>query len=458
LKRSFEAGMTTRTVKRRAKRSKNPEVAPEFRFKPADVEKLSKQLAEPSWLRKRRLSAWQTYVDTPMPTIRDEAWRRSDIRLLPSDQVELNLGQDVSTDRELGPTTEVDDAAHQLILRQGLPAESIGGDALAAQGVVFCDWATALRDHQELIRRHLGSVVRDDEGKFAALAAGLTQTGALVYVPSGIRVEKPVSIVMQADGSGSVMAARLLVVLDEGAEITIFHDLASAEQRNAEAIHAGIVELSVADEARLTFIELQNLGQHVWNFTHERAHLGRNASMIWILGSMGSRFTKSFIDLDLHGEGAEGRLSGFYVADGVQHLDHDTQQNHLAANTTSDLLFKGALTERSRSVWQGMIYVAPGAQRTDGYQVNRNLILSEDARADSIPGLEILADDVRCTHGASVGKLEEETLFYLMSRGVPREMAENLLIEGFFAPIIEQIPNKAVRTRLAGMIATKLSQ
>jgi Fe-S cluster assembly protein SufD len=160
--------------------------------------------------------------------------------------------------------------------------------------------------------------------------------------------------------------------------------------------------------------------------------------------------------LDLTGEGAQARLSGFYVADGTQHLDHDTQQNHLAAHTTSDLLFKGALTERSRSVWQGMIYVAPGAQRTDGYQVNRNLVLSDEARADSIPGLEILADDVRCTHGATVGKLEEETLFYLTSRGIHRDMAEKLLIDGFFAPIMEQIPFDAVRTHFSGLVESKL--
>lgn len=450
-------GMTTPTVKRRAKRSKVPQIAPEFRFEMADVGELSEKLAEPKWLREARLNAWQTYMDMPMPTTRDEAWRRSDIRQLPADRMGLQPVLEVSRGNLESLTLGIEQAGQQLFLRPGLPTEITGDEELAERGVVFCDLSTAAKDHEDLLREHLGSVVRADEAKFAALTAGLMQAGILVYVPPGIRVERPLSSILVAPSSGALLAARLLVIVDEGAEITILHEMTSPLDSDGEALHTGIVELSVADEAKLTFIELQNLSRHAWNFTHERARLGRNASINWILGSMGSRFTKSFIDLDLPGEGAQARLSGFYVIDGSQHLDHDTQQNHLAANTTSDLLFNGALAESSRSVWQGMIYVAPEAQRADGYQVNRNLILSEDARADSIPGLEILADDVRCTHGATVGRLEEESLFYLTSRGMPREIAENLLIEGFFAPIMEQIPFEAVRARLVGVIEAKLS-
>ena len=159
----------------------------------------------------------------------------------------------------------------------------------------------------------------------------------------------------------------------------------------------------------------------------------------------------------LIGEGASGRMSGFYFTDGNQHLDHDTQQNHLAANTTSDLLFKGALLEQSRSVWQGMIYVAPGAQNADGYQANRNLILSRDARADSIPGLEILADDVRCTHGATVGKIDPEEIFYLQSRGIPTKDAQRILVEGFFDPVVQRIPFDGVRKRLVKSVSQKMN-
>ena len=243
--------------------------------------------------------------------------------------------------------------------------------------------------------------------------------------------------------------------MEQGASATVVFEAASPTD-DEETVHAGIVELQLADDARLRLVELQNWGRHVWNFTHERARLGRDAALEWVFGAVGSRLTKNFSEINLAGRGAEGRMSGFYFADGIQHLDHDTQQNHLAPHTTSDLLFKGALKDRSRSVWRGMIYVARGAQKTDGYQANRNLLLSKGARADSIPGLEILADDVRCTHGATVSQLEQEPIFYLMTRGLPRPMAERLVVEGFFAPVLDRIPFEGVRKRFMGMIDQKM--
>jgi Fe-S cluster assembly protein SufD len=244
--------------------------------------------------------------------------------------------------------------------------------------------------------------------------------------------------------------------VDDGASVTYVHEAASPNEMG-HAMHAGIVEIHVGKDANLRFVELQSWGRHVWNFSHERAHVERGGNLDWIFGAVGSRLTKNFSDLDLVGEGAQGRMSGFYFTDGTQHLDHDTQQNHLAPHTTSDLLFKGALKGKSRSVWQGMIYVAPGAQKTDGYQANRNLVLDDQARADSIPGLEILADDVRCTHGATVGKLEKEPLFYLKSRGIPQADAERLVVEGFFDPIMQRIPFEGVRERFQQAIQDKLS-
>jgi len=182
----------------------------------------------------------------------------------------------------------------------------------------------------------------------------------------------------------------------------------------------------------------------------------RDATVEWIFASLGSHLTKNFLDLDLTGKGSTGRMSGFYFTDHDQHLDHDTQQNHYAPNTTSDLLFKGALLGESRSVWQGMIYVAPDAMKTDGYQANRNLVLSRKARADSIPGLEILANDVRCTHGATVGKIDPDESFYLQSRGIPKRDAEQLIVEGFFDPIMQRIPFAGVRARFQAAIHEKM--
>ena len=221
-------------------------------------------------------------------------------------------------------------------------------------------------------------------------------------------------------------------------------------------MNAAIVEGYVGKNANLTFVELQSLGENVYNFTHERVRVARDGHVDWIYGALGTRLTKTFADLDLEGEGSNGRMSGFFFTDGRQHLDLDTQQNHHAAHTTSDLLFKGALSEDSRSVWQGMIYVAPGAQKTDGYQANRNLVLDKSARADSIPGLEILADDVRCTHGATIGKIDDDHMFYLQSRGIEKHEAERLIVEGFFTPVMDRIPYEGVRNRLMDAIRIKL--
>jgi len=221
-------------------------------------------------------------------------------------------------------------------------------------------------------------------------------------------------------------------------------------------MHSGLVEILVSQNASLKFIELQSWGEHVWNFSHERAQVHRYGNIEWIFGAMGSHVTKNFTDLDLIGEGATGKVTGFYFADGVQHFDHDTQQNHLAPQTTSDLLYKGALKDKSYSVWQGMIYVSPHAQKTDGYQANRNLTLSPLARADSIPGLEILANDVRCTHGVTVGKVDAEQMFYLQSRGISKKDGERLIIEGFFDPIMQRIPFESMRSRFQNAIYRKL--
>ncbi|MCX6067429.1 MAG: Fe-S cluster assembly protein SufD, partial [Chloroflexi bacterium] len=303
----------------------------------------------------------------------------------------------------------------------------------------------------------IGKTVNPEEGKFAALAAAFAQNGIVLYVPKDVTVEEPLHSVLWGPGMDLAHISHILVLVDEGASVTYVHEAASPDDVDVNSMHAGLVEIQVMQGANLRFVELQSWGKNVWNFSHERVRVEGNGNLDWIFGAVGSRLTKNFSELDLAGQGAVGRMSGFYFTNGSQHLDHDTQQNHLAPSTTSDLLFKGALKGHSRSVWQGMIYVAPGAQKTDGYQANRNLVLSDQARADSIPGLEILADDVRCTHGATVGKLEQEPLFYLKSRGIPQKDAERLVVEGFFDPIMQRIPFEGVRERFQQAILDKMS-
>ena len=449
--------MSTRTVVRRPPESLGAPT-PEFRLSEDDIRQRSTRAGEPGWMLEARLRAWQHYLSMPMPTPQDEAWRRTDLSGLPAGQVAWSPVDELTVDPALLQPITDESQAGLLILRPGLPPMSNVDPALAARGVVFTDWSTALREHRGLLQKNLGRLVAPSSSKFAALAAAAADTGVVLFVPPGVRLEQPVHSVIWAPGAGRAFATRLLVLLGKGASATFVHEFASPTEAENAAFHAGTLEVILEEEAQLTLVELQTWGEHVWTVSHEQAQVGANARLDWIFGAVGSHLTKNFSELTLAGEGAEGRMSGFYFTDGVQHLDHDTQQNHLAAHTTSDLLFKGALTGKSRSVWQGMIFVAPGAQRTDGYQANRNLLLSRHARADSIPGLEILADDVRCTHGATVGRLDEEPLYYLMTRGIPRADAERLVVHGFFAPIMSRIPFEGVRERFQRMIDEKMRQ
>lgn len=409
-------------------------------------------------VRAYRQNAWEIFKNTPLPTPKLEAWRRTDIRSLRAEAFHLPewaayLNLDPAPTRLLEPLVG-EQHGGQVILRAG-GAESFLAPEIAAKGVIFTDLVTAEKQYPEILDLMIGKVVQVADGKFAAMSAAFAQNGVVLYVPRGVTIEQPLHSLLWGPGQDMAYVSHILVWLEDGAEVTYVHESASSTGEG-QTLHAGIVELHVGAGARLRFVELQSWGETVWNFTHERAEVGRDANLDWIFGAIGSHLTKNFSELSLAGEGSTGRMSGFYFTDHDQHLDHDTQQNHLAPHTTSDLLFKGALLDESRSVWQGMIYVAPGAQKADGYQANRNLVLSRKARADSIPGLEILADDVRCTHGATVGKIDADQVFYLRSRGVPEKDAERVIVEGFFDPIMQRIPFEGVRQRFQQAIEDKM--
>ncbi len=413
---------------------------------------------EPQLLAEYRRAAWETYQRLPMPHRKMEAWRRTDIRDLRGENLRLPAPEAYRT---LPPPPEaltrpLVDREHggQMLLLPGGFQRDVQAD-LDAQGVIFTDLRTAAAEHPDLLAQVLGKVVPAEDGKFAALAAAFSQNGVFVYVPRGVAVEAPLHSLTWGPGTGLAHIDHLVIWVDEGASLTYVHESASPDEEG-QTLHVGMVEILLGDAARLHFVELQSWGRHVWNFTHERAQLGRDASLEWIFGSLGSHLTKSFTQVRLAEQGASARVSGFYFADGKQHLDHDTRQDHLAPHTTSDLLYKGALKDHGRSVWRGMIFVAPEAQKTDGYQANRNLLLSDRARADSIPGLEIQANDVRCTHGATIGKVDFDQLFYLMSRGIPKPDAERLIVEGFFDPIMRRIPFEGVRERFHRAIEEKM--
>jgi Fe-S cluster assembly protein SufD len=427
----------------------------DFTFKPDSV-----RVSDNPYITNYRNTALKFQNSYSIPTTKDEAWRRTDISQLHPEIFSLNTSRN---DKNIPPQQKEalrpfigDQPSSQIVIGEGGVGGSLSEDS-QENGIVFTDLLNAEKNYPEIVEKVMGKIVNAEEGKFSSLSAAYSQHGILLYVPRGIEVEQPLHSLLWGSGENQAYLSHIMVYLEEGSSATYIHESASKEVRDqSQILHSGIVEIYVGPGASLQLVELQSWGENVWNFCHERAHVDRDGRLDWIIGAIGSHLTKNFSDINLVGEGSTGRMSGFYFTDHDQHFDHDTQQNHLAKHTTSDLLFKGALLGHSRSVWQGMIYVAPGADKADGYQSNRNLTLSPDARADSIPGLEILADDVRCTHGATVGRIDENQLFYLLSRGIHRNEAEQLIVEGFFEPIMERIPLESVRDRFRFAIQNKM--
>ena len=426
----------------------------------ADVQALSTAKHEPKWLLESRLAAWDLYVDMPMPSLQAEEWRRTDYTTIKWEQTGLltaNLGAGFDAIPAENRAPLIGDRQGGLIAAvDGKIVHNELDESLSKQGIIFTDLDTAIREYGDLVRPHLMTkAVTPGEGKFAALHAALWTHGTFLYVPRGKALELPLHSIFYNTQPGLTLG-HVLVIAEEGAQVTLLQEYLSAPEVTTQAAYVGATELLVGDRANVKYVSLQDWGRNVYDFRHERARVSKDAQLDWIIGTMGSKLTKDFSEIELDGEGSWTRMSGLFFADSNQLLDHDTQQNHNAPNTTSDLLFKGALKDNSRSVWQGMIRVLPHAQKTDGYQASRNLVLSGDARADAIPGLEIMANDVRCTHAATVGKIEEEPIFYLMSRGMTRADAERLLVVGFFDPIMERIPFPEVRDRLGTHIEQKL--
>jgi Fe-S cluster assembly protein SufD len=414
---------------------------------------------EPRFLAELREKSWDIFTKTAMPNLKDEAWRRTDLKNLNPGGYRLAEKDEYKAlspvPNELLSPIDRENNDGQVILMPGGAVTRLNPE-LKEKGVVFTDLASAIKDYPGILESIMAKTVKPGDGKFSALAFALAENGVVLYIPKNVALEKPLHSLFWGPGENLAHLSNLVIWLEEGASVTYIHESASPADNNTPVMHAGNVELHIGPAASLRFVELQSWGKNVWNFCHERAVVDKDGSLDWIFGAIGSRLTKNFTDLDLVGPGSTGKMSGFYFTDGRQHLDHDTQQNHLAPHTTSDLLFKGALLDESRSVWQGMIYVAPEAMKTDGYQANRNLILSDRARADSIPGLEILADDVRCTHGATVGKLDQDEVFYLRSRGIPEKEANRLIVEGFFDQIMQRIPLDGVRRRFQRSIHEKM--
>jgi len=293
------------------------------------------------------------------------------------------------------------------------------------------------------------------EEKFAAHNTALWESGLLVHVPKGLVLEQPLYVRISNSAENGTLFWRMLVIAEAESRFSLIEEYASASPDLGAYMNA-VVELHVEQAAKVEYISVQNLARETWHFASHRARVGRDAELDWVTAGFGTKKGKVRIENDLAGEGATSRVTGAYFADGSQHLDYDTFQEHLAPNTTSDFAFKGALRDTASVVWRGMIKVEKDAQRTNAYQENRNLLLSDEAHADSIPGLEIEANDVRCTHGATVGQVDRDQLFYLMARGLSRGEAERLIVRGFFTDLLSRIELEPVREALGEALEARI--
>jgi Fe-S cluster assembly protein SufD len=387
-----------------------------------------------------RTDLLERYRALPLPTTTDEPWRFTDLKGFdPDAYVSDSQVQGQTPDASM---LDIDVAGVAVVTQSGIEIER------APEGVTFAPLDEA--------HDRLGILVGHDE-KFAAHNAALWKHGLLVVIPKGMNVEQPLYVRIANTVDKGSLFFRLLVIAEEGSSATLIEEYASATPELAGYTNA-VAELFVEQGAKLEYVSLQNLSKETWHFATHHAQVGRDAELDWVAGGFGSKKGKTRIQNDLAGPGATSRVTGAYFADGTQHLDYDTFQEHIAPNTTSDFAFKGALRDEATAVWRGMIRVEKDAQKTNAYQENRNLMLSKKAHADSIPGLEILANDVRCTHGATLGQVDREQLFYLMARGLSRAEAERLIVRGFFQDILDRIELEPVRETLGEALEARIPQ
>lgn len=381
------------------------------------------------WLGENRLSAWQTYESLPLPTRQLEEWRYTDISVFKLDKVHLSTT----------PSTAI-------------PAIS---NELKQKGVLLLSLAEAARSHADLVEKHFGTALPASFNKFAALNSALWRDGVFLYVPRGVRIDETIRVVRTIDKAGVAVLPRTLIVAEEASHVGFVEEFRSDDFGDA-TLSVGAVEVIANNNANVQYVALQMWGQGVRHIATQRTIAGRDANVDTLVVNLGASVARVDLAASLEGPGARSDMLGLYFAQGNQHFDHNTRQDHKVPHATSDLLYKGALYDKTRAVFRGIIKVFPKAQRTDAYQTNRNLLLSDKAEATSLPNLEIEADDVRCSHAATVGHLDQEELFYIMTRGVSRREAERLVVFGFFGEVLDRLPMPQVVQELREAIAERI--
>jgi Fe-S cluster assembly protein SufD len=384
---------------------------------------------EPDWLTERRRTGAALTSELALPSQKQKGWEFTDL-------TGLDLGAYPASEGRL----------------EGLKD---GGDS--ADGVpVVLPLRDAAERLEDVVRERFGSIV-SREDPFVARNESAWRSGVLVYVPRGQRLQEPVQLSVLQEAEGSGLDWRALIILEEEAEAEVWERYLSATD-DADGLFNGVVELWVGPGANLRYVCEQELSERSWVFATQRAELERDASLEWVALGFGSARGKVRMETKLAGPGSSAKVTGAYAGAGSQHLDFDTTQEHAAEHTTSDLAFRGVLSDHATAVWRGMIRVDPGAQQTDAFQESRNLLLSKDAHADAIPGLEIEANDVRCTHAAAVAQVDREQLYYLRSRGLGEAQAKRLVIDGFLQELAERIAEGPVRDALAAALDRRLGE
>src|SRR5215471_4198450 len=403
-------------------------------FTTTAVEEIGYLHGEPDWLRARRRAAFAAYERLPLPSRSDEEWRRTDIRSLNLDAFEPFERADGAA-----PSSPIDEAAGVLRQRGSEPGVVELEPWLATRGVLFMPLTQAAKEHPDLVQRHLFTEVQPDRDKFSALHAALFSGGTFLLVPDGVTVDKPLVSQFWSSGGGAAVLPHTLIVAGRGSSFNYLDEFLSPDL-DRPALTSGSAEVFVGEGASVGYLSLQRWGRHAWQFADQRVRAERDATVRLVAVGLGGRFAKNRIEAVLTGPGASAELKALFFGSGQQSFDFHTLQQHRVGHTTSDLLFKGALSDQARSVYAGLIRIEPKASRSDAYQANRNLLLSKTAKAHSIPMLEILNNDVRCTHGATVAPVDPEHLFYLESRGIPAPTAERMIVHGFFGEVLDRIP------------------
>jgi Fe-S cluster assembly protein SufD len=418
---------------------------------------LASATAAPGWLAARRERAASLSAELELPTPRTKGWEFTDLGGLEIDAFAPAPGPSLDA-----PPVTPDDAPLQpgdtpsveLVQIDGAPLVD-PGEAAAEDAPLVLPLSLAVERHPDLVKAHLGSIVAGDD-PFVARNDAAWAGGLFVYVPRNTTLEAPVFATATQAAAGSALNWRTLIVLEEGAQAEVWEQYRSADEE-LEGLFNTVVELRVGPNANLRYVCGQSLSERSWVFGTQRAEVDRDGALDWVSLGFGSGRGKVRMETKLAGKGASARVTGAYAGHARQHLDFDTTQEHAAPATTSDLAFRGVLYGRASAVWRGMIRVDPGAQQTDAFQESRNLLLSKRAHADAIPGLEIEADDVRCTHAAAIAQVDREQLFYLMARGLSNEAATRLVIDGFMQELVERFEEGPVRERLAGALERRLA-